>query len=183
MTSDALARGRFCEKCRPCVPTSCSRRQSFSGTALTGWQILAGATTQSGSDSSAFASCSQRSEAGGTLVGYDQRSASTYVWLGQALLASIAIFGWIGIAEPVSSGEIAVDFPRRSTCSWPDGHATLGALTSSCSRAASRPCSSVLWRRPTHHKAPQSERLRGPCGEGDQATVAVSSGMSSHAAR
>jgi ABC-2 type transport system permease protein len=50
--------------------------------------------------------------AGGTLAGYDQRSASTYVWLGQALLAPIAIFGWIEIAERVSSGEIAVDFSR-----------------------------------------------------------------------
>jgi ABC-2 type transport system permease protein len=50
--------------------------------------------------------------AGGTLAGYDQRSASTYVWLGQALLAPVAIFGWIEIAERVSSGEIAVDFAR-----------------------------------------------------------------------
>jgi ABC-2 type transport system permease protein len=50
--------------------------------------------------------------AGGTLAGYDQLSASTYVWLGQALLAPIAIFGWIEIAERVSSGEIAVDFSR-----------------------------------------------------------------------
>lgn len=52
------------------------------------------------------------SAAGGTLAGYDQLSASTYVWLGQALLAPIAIFGWIEIAERVSSGEIAVDFAR-----------------------------------------------------------------------
>lgn len=50
--------------------------------------------------------------AGGTLAGYDQLSASTYVWLGQALLAPIAIFGWIEIAERVSSGDIAVDFAR-----------------------------------------------------------------------
>jgi ABC-2 type transport system permease protein len=52
------------------------------------------------------------SAAGGTLAGYDERSASTYVWLGQALLAPIAIFGWIEIAERVSSGEIAVDLSR-----------------------------------------------------------------------
>ena len=50
--------------------------------------------------------------AGGTLAGYDQRSASTYVWLGQALLAPVAIFGWTEIADRVSSGEIAVDFAR-----------------------------------------------------------------------
>jgi ABC-2 type transport system permease protein len=52
------------------------------------------------------------SAAGGTLAGYDQRSASTYVWLGQALLAPIAITGWIEIAERISSGDIAVDFAR-----------------------------------------------------------------------
>ena len=52
------------------------------------------------------------SAAGGTLVGYDERSAATYVWLGQALLAPVALFGWIEIAERVSSGEIAVDFAR-----------------------------------------------------------------------
>jgi ABC-2 type transport system permease protein len=50
--------------------------------------------------------------AGGTLAGYDQRSASTYVWLGQALIAPIAIMGWTEIAERISSGEIAVDFAR-----------------------------------------------------------------------
>jgi ABC-2 type transport system permease protein len=75
--------------------------------------ILAGVTTQSVFGfirvSVLFAAIS---EAGGTLAGYDQRSASTYVWLGQALLAPIAIFGWIEIAERVSSGEIAVDFAR-----------------------------------------------------------------------
>jgi ABC-2 type transport system permease protein len=50
------------------------------------------------------------SSAGGTLAGYDQQLASTYVWLGQALLAAIALWGWVEIAERVSSGEIAVDF-------------------------------------------------------------------------
>ena len=52
------------------------------------------------------------SSAGGTLAGYDQQLASTYVWLGQALLAPIALYAWIDIAERVSSGEIAVDFAR-----------------------------------------------------------------------
>lgn len=50
--------------------------------------------------------------AGGTLAGYDQRTASTYVWLGQALLAPIAIFAWTEIAERVSTGDIAVDISR-----------------------------------------------------------------------
>jgi ABC-2 type transport system permease protein len=52
------------------------------------------------------------SEAGGTLAGYDRQSASTYVWLGQALIAPVAILSWTEIAERVSSGDIAVDFAR-----------------------------------------------------------------------
>ena len=32
--------------------------------------------------------------AGGELAGYDRQQASTYVWLGQALLAPVALFGW-----------------------------------------------------------------------------------------
>jgi ABC-2 type transport system permease protein len=50
--------------------------------------------------------------AGGSLAGYDQRSASTYVWLGQAILAPVALYGWMDIAERVKSGDIAVDFAR-----------------------------------------------------------------------
>lgn len=50
--------------------------------------------------------------AGGTLAGYTVRSASTYVWLGQALLAPVALFGWSELADRVKSGEIAVDLAR-----------------------------------------------------------------------
>ena len=75
--------------------------------------ILAGVTTQSVFGfirvGVLFAAISS---AGGTLAGYDQQLASTYVWLGQALLAPVALSGWIEIAERVSSGEIAVDFAR-----------------------------------------------------------------------
>ena len=75
--------------------------------------ILAGVTTQSVFGfiriSVLYAAISS---AGGTLAGYDQQLASTYVWLGQALLAAIALWGWVEIAERVSSGEIAVDFAR-----------------------------------------------------------------------
>ena len=73
--------------------------------------ILAGVTTQSVFGfirvSVLFGAISS---AGGTLVGYNQQLASTYVWLGQALLAPIALYACIDIAERVSSGEIAVDF-------------------------------------------------------------------------
>ncbi len=49
---------------------------------------------------------------GGTLLGYNQKLASTYVWLGQALIAPLAIFAWTEIADRVRTGEIAVDIAR-----------------------------------------------------------------------
>jgi ABC-2 type transport system permease protein len=50
--------------------------------------------------------------AGGSIQGYDVLQASTYVWLGQAYLAPLAIMGNIELAERVKSGEIAVDLAR-----------------------------------------------------------------------
>ena len=50
--------------------------------------------------------------AGGTLAGYDDQQAATYVWLGQALLAAVALFGTTELADRVVSGEIAVDLAR-----------------------------------------------------------------------
>lgn len=50
--------------------------------------------------------------AGGDLGGYTREQASSYVWLGQALLAAVAIWGWTEIADRVKSGEIAVDLAR-----------------------------------------------------------------------
>lgn len=49
---------------------------------------------------------------GGTLAGYDDRTVSTYVWLGQALLAPVALFAWSEVADRITSGEIAVDLAR-----------------------------------------------------------------------
>jgi ABC-2 type transport system permease protein len=50
--------------------------------------------------------------AGGSLAGYTAASASTYVWLGQALLAPLALMGWSEIADRVRTGDIAVDLAR-----------------------------------------------------------------------
>lgn len=50
--------------------------------------------------------------AGGTVAGYDQRSALLYVLWGQALLGTIPLWGWNDIADRVRSGEIAVDLAR-----------------------------------------------------------------------
>src|SRR6478735_7436159 len=50
--------------------------------------------------------------AGGELAGYDRQQASTYVWLGQALLAPVALFGWTELADRIKTGDIAVDLAR-----------------------------------------------------------------------
>ena len=50
--------------------------------------------------------------AGGVLGGYDVKQASTYVWLGQAFLAPISMYGWSDLAERVRTGDIAVDLAR-----------------------------------------------------------------------
>ena len=50
--------------------------------------------------------------AGGTLGGYGPQEASTYVWLGQAFLAPVAMYAWSDLADRVRSGEIAVDLAR-----------------------------------------------------------------------
>jgi viologen exporter family transport system permease protein len=50
--------------------------------------------------------------AGGTLAGYDAQQASTYVWLGQALLAPVALFGWTELADRITTGDVVVDLAR-----------------------------------------------------------------------
>lgn len=50
--------------------------------------------------------------AGGTLAGYDARSAATYAWLTQALLGPVHVFQWQELAQRVRTGDIAVDLAR-----------------------------------------------------------------------
>jgi len=52
------------------------------------------------------------SAAGGSIAGYDPKQAATYVWLGQALLAPVAMYAWSDIADRVRTGEIAIDLAR-----------------------------------------------------------------------
>jgi ABC-2 type transport system permease protein len=51
--------------------------------------------------------------AGGSIAGYSTQEVSTYVWLGQAFFAPIAMVMWTEIADRVKTGEIAVDLPGR----------------------------------------------------------------------
>lgn len=50
----------------------------------------------------------QRDEIGG----YDASDTITYVWLTQALIATIAIWGWKDLGERIRSGDIAIDLSR-----------------------------------------------------------------------
>ena len=52
------------------------------------------------------------SVAGGELNGYTALQAATYVWLGQALIATIEVFGTSEVGARVHSGEVAVDLLR-----------------------------------------------------------------------
>lgn len=50
--------------------------------------------------------------AGGSIAGYDAAQASTYVWLGQGLLAGIGLMSQHEISDRVRTGEIAIDLAR-----------------------------------------------------------------------
>jgi len=50
--------------------------------------------------------------AGGELAGYSTRQAATYVWLTQALLAPVGMYGWTEVADRVRTGQIAIDLAR-----------------------------------------------------------------------
>lgn len=50
--------------------------------------------------------------AGGELSGYDALQAATYVWLGQALLAPIEVFGTRELALRIRQGDVAIDLLR-----------------------------------------------------------------------
>src|SRR4051812_45074771 len=44
--------------------------------------------------------------------GYDAVDAVTYVWLGQGLIATVAVWGWTDVALRIRSGDIATDLSR-----------------------------------------------------------------------
>jgi ABC-2 type transport system permease protein len=50
--------------------------------------------------------------AGGSVGGYDAAAAATYVWVGQALIGPMSLFGWTDLAVRIRTGDIAVDLSR-----------------------------------------------------------------------
>jgi ABC-2 type transport system permease protein len=61
--------------------------------------VLAGVFTNSVLGSSASACSSAILTAGGHIAGYSTQEVSTYVWLGQAFFAPIAMVMWTEIAD------------------------------------------------------------------------------------
>ncbi len=50
--------------------------------------------------------------AGGTAAGYDAASVSTFVWLGQGLLAVVLLWGDPELSQRVRNGDVAIDLAR-----------------------------------------------------------------------
>jgi ABC-2 type transport system permease protein len=67
------------------------------------------------------------------IAGYDASATITYVWLGQALIMTIFIYGWQDLALRVRSGDIAGDLvrpvhPLRASLAFDLGRALYHAL-------------------------------------------------------
>jgi ABC-2 type transport system permease protein len=48
----------------------------------------------------------------GRVAGYDREQLATFVWVGQGLLAVVALWGWTELADRIRTGEIAADLLR-----------------------------------------------------------------------
>ncbi len=55
---------------------------------------------------------------GGSVAGYTAATMGTYVWLSQALLGSLNLFGRTDLAERVKSGAVVADFLRPVSVQW-----------------------------------------------------------------
>jgi hypothetical protein len=64
------------------------------------------------------------SAAGGEIAGYGFRQAATYVWLGQALLAPVAMYAWSDVPTGSAPARSPSTWPATWTCSCPTGPAT-----------------------------------------------------------
>ncbi len=74
--------------------------------------------------------------------GYDATDAVTYVWLGQALLMTVALWGGgttDDLAERIRTGDVAIDLYRaRRRRAEGRGAATVAVLPGPCQRRADR---------------------------------------------
>lgn len=51
-------------------------------------------------------------DAAGSIAGYDRSAALTYVWLGQGLIAVIAVWNWVELAQRIRTGDVVTDLQR-----------------------------------------------------------------------
>lgn len=53
-----------------------------------------------------------RARGGATVAGYNLADAITFVWLGQGLIAVVAIWGWWDVADTIRTGAVVTDLSR-----------------------------------------------------------------------
>ena len=180
MTSDALARGRFCESAdRAYLPTARGGRVSAV-------QHLPAGNPCRCRDPVGFGLirvsilCAAISEAGGTVrpaLRLDLRLARP------GATGTDCDLGWIEIAEQVSSGEIAVDVARPVDMQPAGWARDFGRASFQLLSRGLPPLLIGAVEEADTSQGPSVRATEGALWRGDQATVAVSSGMSSHAAR
>lgn len=72
---------------------------------------------------------------GGVVAGYSGPQLSTYVWVGQALIGVVALWGWSELADKVRTGEVVGDLLRPINPIWTYLAADLGrAGVAACTR-------------------------------------------------
>jgi ABC-2 type transport system permease protein len=49
---------------------------------------------------------------GGEIAGYTRVDAITYVWMTQAMIGTLAVWGWIDLATRIQSGDVVTDLQR-----------------------------------------------------------------------
>ena len=51
-------------------------------------------------------------DAGGAIGGYSRADAATYTWLTQAMIMTIAIWGWVELGTRIQTGDVVTDLQR-----------------------------------------------------------------------
>ena len=111
--------------------------------------------------------------------GYDATDAVTYVWLGQAMIMTVAVWGGgttDDLAERIRTGDVAIDLYRPVGCSAGTSPATSAARRTTCSPAGVAP--TVVGRAAVRHPLPRRRAdLAGVPGLAWSLAVVVSFGI------
>ena len=87
-------------------------------------------------------------ETRGDIGGYDATATLTYVWLTQAMLSTVGIFGDADFAQRIQRGDVATDLirpvhPLRAGLASDYGRALYHASSGGCRRSSRRASSST----------------------------------------